>query len=77
VPTLTSTPSTAAVHDPITYRSAKAAAAMMGAIVLGGLAVTLGVMSLLYRRNRIARRRYVFVDPAPHASGTASHRTGS
>jgi hypothetical protein len=36
----------------------------MAAIVLGGLAVTVGVASVMYRRNLIARRRYVFVQSA-------------
>jgi hypothetical protein len=51
-------------EDPIRYRSAREAAALMAMVVVGGLAVTVGIAALLYRRDRNARRRYVFVQPA-------------
>ncbi len=36
----------------------------MAMVVIGGLAVTVGIAALLYRRDRNARRRYVFAEPA-------------
>jgi hypothetical protein len=51
--------------DPVTYRSAMESAVVAAAIVLGGLAATIAVAWGLYRRNVNARRRYVYLQPAP------------
>jgi len=40
-------------------------AVLAGAIALGGLAATIAVAWGLYRRNLNARRRYVYLQPAP------------
>jgi ABC-type Fe3+ transport system permease subunit len=76
VPVAAPTPTSPSVSvgDPITYRSAKDAAILMAAVVVGGLAVTIAVAWLVYRRNVNARRRYVYVAPPERAAGARTGR---
>jgi nitrate reductase gamma subunit len=47
---------------------------LTAAVVIGGLAITIGVSWLMYRRNVIARRRYVVARPTPRVTAAMGDR---